>query len=103
MKVIDWLVHEDYGKNFFLNIFQYKRLCVFQLMLDFPEFSGSSGIVVSLGHSSLFGISIHIPKFGFSFDILTWKARQLDYWRHGLDYFLKHYDSGEIPFKETNS
>lgn len=101
MHFIDFLLHEDYGKSFFLNLLQYKRFCVFQLMLDFPEHSGSSGMIVSIGHSSVFGISFHIPRFGFSFDILTWKGRQLDYWRNGLDYFLKN-EFGEISPEETH-
>lgn len=101
MKFIDFLAHEDYGKNFFLNILQYKRLCVFQFMLDFPEFSGSSGVIMSVGHSSVVGISFHLLNFGFSFDFLTWKSRQLDYWRYGLDYFLEN-ELGEIPPEETH-
>ena len=103
MKLIDWLWYRDYGKEFFLNILQYKRFCVFQIMFDFPEYSGSSGIIASIGHSSVFGISFHLPRFGFSFDVFTWKARQLDYWRNGLDYFLNHYDFDEVPIEETNS
>ena len=103
MKWIDFLWYEDYGKQFFLNILQYKRFCVFQFSLDFPVYSGSSGIIMSIGHSSAFGISLHLSRFGFSFDILTWKARQLNYWRNGLDYFLKDNGFHEVSLEETNS
>jgi len=102
MKWIDFLKHEDFGKEFFLNVLQHKQFCFFQLMLDFPVYSGSSGIIMSIGHSSVFGISIGIPHFGFSFDVLTWKARQLDYWRNGLDYFLENYEFGEVSPEETH-
>lgn len=101
MKLIDWLWYEEYGKEFFLNLLQYKRFCIFQLMLDFPKHSGSSGVIASIGHSSVFGISIHILNFGISFDVLTWKGRQLDYWRQGLDYFLKN-EFGEISPEKTH-
>lgn len=103
MHFIDYLLHQDYGKEFFLNLLQYKRFCVFQFMLDFPEYSGSSGVIMTIGHSSVLGISVHIQKFGFSFDFLTWKARELNYFRYGLDYYLKQNEFSDFSFEETSS
>lgn len=102
MKWIDFLSHDDFGKEVFLNVLQYKQFCLFQIMIDLPEYSGSSGIIMSIGHSSVFGISFNIPHFGISFDFFTWRARQLDYWRNGIDYFLKDNDLYEVSTKETN-
>lgn len=101
MKFFDFLTQDDFGKEIFLNLLQYKRFCLFQLMLDFNQYTGSSGVIMSIGHSSVLGISFHLLNFGFSFDFLTWKARQLDYWRYGLDYFLKN-ELGEISPEETH-
>lgn len=102
MKWIDFLSQEDYGKEVHLNLFQYKRFCLFQLMLDIPEYSGSSGIIMSIGHSSVFGISLSLLRFGLTFDFCTWKARNLDTWR--LNYFtFEENELGEITSEKTNS
>ena len=55
MKLIDYLFVDDFGKEYYLNILQIKRLCLLQLNVDLNEYAGSSGLLVNVGHSSLFG------------------------------------------------
>lgn len=98
MKLIDYYSHKDTGNDYFLNILQYKRFCLFQFMIQNAEYGGSSGAILSIGHSSIFGISTFVWKTGFSFDFCTWKCRDLDIWRHGLRYYLENYDdAGDVP------
>jgi hypothetical protein len=81
MKLIDYLFVEDYGKEYYLNILQIKRFCLLQLNVDINEYAGSSGLLVNIGHSSLFGFDIVIWKYSISVDVLSWFCRSLNTYR----------------------
>ena len=82
MKLIDYLFVEDFGKEYYLNILQIKRFCLLQLNIDHNEYAGSSGLLVNIGHSSLFGFDLHIWRYSVSVDVLSWSCRNLITYRN---------------------
>ena len=81
MKLIDYLFVDDEGKEYYLNILQIKRLCLLQFNIDLNEYAGSSGLLVNVGHSSLFGFDLHIWRYSVSVDVLSWFCRNLNSYR----------------------
>jgi hypothetical protein len=90
MKLIDYCATEDYGKEYYLNILQIKRFCLLQLNVDLNEYGGSSGLLVNIGHSSLFGFDLHIWKYSVSVDVLSWFCRSLNTYRD--EYYTENAD-----------
>ena len=84
MKLIDYLFVDDFGKEYYLNILQIKRLCLLQFNIDLNEYAGSSGLLVNVGHSSLFGFDLHIWRYSVSVDVLSWFCRNLNSYREGI-------------------
>ena len=86
MKLIDYLFVDDFGKVYYLNILQIKRLCLlqFKFNIDLNEYTGSSGLRVNIGHSSLFGFDLHIWRYSVSVDVLSWFCRNLNSYREGI-------------------
>ena len=84
MKLIDYLFVDDFGKEYYLNILQIKRLCLLQFNIDLNEYAGSSGLLVNVGHSSLFGFDLHIWRYSVSVDALSWFCRNLNSYREGI-------------------
>ena len=84
MKLIDYLFVDDFGKEYYLNILQIKRLCLLQFNIDLNEYAGSSGLLVNVGHSSLFGFDLTIWRYGVSVDVLSWFCRNLNSYREGI-------------------
>jgi hypothetical protein len=82
MKLIDYAAFNDYGKEYYLNIFQIKRFCLLQFNFEINRHSGTSGLLVNIGHQSLFGFDLHIVKLSFSFDFIVWSCRDLDTYRN---------------------
>ena len=78
MKLTDYLFVEDFGKEYYLNILQIKRLCLLQFNIDLNEYAGSSGLLVNVGHTSLFGFDVQIWKYSVSVDVLSWYCRNLN-------------------------
>jgi hypothetical protein len=90
MKLIDYCATEDFGKEYYLNILQIKRLCLLQLNVDLNEYGGSSGLLVNIGHSSLFGFDLQIWKFSVTVDVLSWFCRSLNTYRD--EYYTENAD-----------
>jgi hypothetical protein len=90
MKLIDYCATEDYGKEYYLNILQIKRFCLLQLNVDLNEYGGSSGLLVNIGHSSLFGFDLHIWKYSVTVDVLSWFCRSLNTYRD--EYYTENAD-----------
>jgi hypothetical protein len=90
MKLIDYCATEDFGKEYYLNILQIKRLCLLQLNVDLNEYAGSSGLLVNIGHSSLFGFDLQIWKFSVTVDVLSWFCRSLNTYRD--EYYTENAD-----------
>ena len=82
MKLIDYLFVEDFSKEYYLNILQIKRFCLLQLNIDLNEYAGSSGLLVNVGHTSLFGFDVQIWKYSVSVDVLSWYCRNLNTYRN---------------------
>ena len=90
MKLIDYYATEDCGKEYYLNILQIKRLCLLQFNIDLNEYAGSSGLLVNVGHSSLFGFDLHIWRYSVSVDVLSWYCRNLNTYRN--EYYTENAD-----------
>ncbi len=90
MKLIDYCATEDFGKEYYLNILQIKRLCLLQLNVDLNEYAGSSGLLVNIGHSSLFGFDLQIWKYSVTVDVLSWFCRSLNTYRD--EYYTENAD-----------
>jgi hypothetical protein len=90
MKLIDYYATEDYGKEYYLNILQIKRLCLLQFNIDLNEYASSSGLLVNVGHSSLFGFDLQIWKFSVTVDVLSWFCRNLNSYRD--EYYTENAD-----------
>ena len=90
MKLIDYYATEDLGKEYYLNILQIKRLCLLQFNIDLNEYAGSSGLLVNIGHSSLFGFDLQIWKFSVTVDVLSWFCRNLNSYRN--EYYTENAD-----------
>ena len=88
MKLTDYLFVEDFGKEYYLNILQIKRFCLLQLNIDLNEYAGSSGLLVNVGHTSLFGFDVQIWKYSVSVDVLSWYCRNLNTYRN--EYYTKN-------------
>jgi len=82
MKLIDYLFVDDFGKEYYLNILQIKRLCLLHFNIDLNEYAGSSGLLVNVGHSSLFGFDLTIWRYSVSVDVLSWSGRNLITYRN---------------------
>jgi hypothetical protein len=90
MKLIDYLFVDDFGKEYYLNILQIKRLCLLQFNIDLNEYAGSSGLLVNIGHSSLCGFGLHIWRYSVSVDVLSWSCRNLITYRN--EYYTENAD-----------
>jgi hypothetical protein len=90
MKLIDYYATEDCGKEYYLNILQIKRLCLLQFNIDLNEYAGSSGLLVNIGHSSLFGFDLQIWRYSVSVDVLSWYCRNLNSYRD--EYYTENAD-----------
>ena len=86
MKLIDFFTTEDFGQEYYLNILQIKRFCLIQFNADIDVCAGTSGLLVNIGHSSLFGFSLHIWKYSVSIDLISWMCRDLDTHRKYRNY-----------------
>ena len=86
MKLIDFFTTEDFGQEYYLNILQIKRFCLIQLNVDIDVYAGTSGLLVNIGHSSLFGFDLHIWKYSVSIDFISWMCRNLDTYRNYESY-----------------
>ena len=82
MKLTDYLFVEDFGKEYYLNILQIKRFCLLQFNIELNEYAGSSGLLVNVGHTSLFGFDVQIWKYSVSVDVLSWYCRNLNTYRN---------------------
>ena len=90
MKLIDYLFVDDFGKEYYLNILQIKRLCLLQFNIDLNEYANSSGLSVNIGHSSLFGFDLTIWRYSVSVDVLSWFCRNLNSYRD--EYYTENAD-----------
>ena len=88
MKLTDYLFVEDFGKEYYLNILQIKRFCLLQFNIELNEYAGSSGLLVNVGHTSLFGFDVQIWKYSVSVDVLSWYCRNLITYRNEYYEFL---------------
>ena len=72
MKLINFGTRCDYGKEFYLILFQTKRYALFQAEFDIGEYSSwfeLPYLQFSMGNGRLFSFLLTASKFGFSFDI----------------------------------
>ena len=72
MKLIQFGVREDYGKEWYLALFLTERYSLLQVAIDIGELSKWNEppyIQISSGYGKLFSLVFSISKFGFCFDL----------------------------------
>jgi hypothetical protein len=72
MKLIQFGVRNDYGKEYYMTLCTGKRYSLFQAAIDVGELSKWNEppyIQISSGYGKLFSFLFTISKFGFCFDL----------------------------------
>jgi len=72
MKLIEFRVQEDFGKDIYIHLLVIKRWCLFQSCLSFMEYGRSWPYLnITMGSGRLFGLSFQVLWFGITFEIFT--------------------------------
>lgn len=84
MKLFYYFYQEDFGREFYLNLFAFKKFNLFQIELmwdDCPTWVPYLSLSFLGLYGSLVGITFGFGKFRFSFDFLAYQPKDLDYLR----------------------
>lgn len=82
MKLIDVFYQEDYGHEWYLNLFCSQKLNLLQFELGWAAYPCRPLILMNLFGESLFGFSVSAYKFHFTFDLLAYFPRNFHEWRN---------------------
>ena len=91
MKLIQFGIREDYGKEYYMTIFTTKKYSLFQVSFDVGEYGSWVDwpyLQISMGYGKLFSLLLTIGKLGFIFDIAGCN------WRNDLFYVSKDQRDG---------
>ena len=91
MKLIQFGIREDYGKEYYMTIFTTKKYSLFQVSFDVGEYGSWIDwpyLQISMGYGRLFSFLLTIGKLGFIFDIAGCN------WRNDLFYVSKDQRDG---------
>lgn len=86
MKLIQFGVRNDYGKEWYLALFLTERYSLLQVAIDYGEYGKwiePPYIQISSGYGRLFSLLFTVSKFGFAADFCTRN------WRDELFYVQK--------------
>lgn len=78
-KLANFAKIEDFGVEYYLNLFQINNFCLFQFFVSLPTYSSCPGISIDAGYTCLLGLNVDLIKLHFSVDIATWQSRNLNY------------------------
>lgn len=81
MKLFDYHYQYDFGHEWYLNLICSNLFNLFQFNLNWSLYPGRTILLINIFGESLFGFSISIGKFDFSFDFLAYRERNLDLYR----------------------
>jgi hypothetical protein len=83
MRLINFGIREDYGKEFYFTLLSTKHYSLFQIEFDICEYSSWTDLPylqISSGYGKLFSFLFSIGKLGISFDILGRNWSDRDYY-----------------------
>lgn len=74
MKLFDFKIRDDWGKDYYFSLFKTKRYTVLQVSFSICETSAFPYFQLSMGMGKLFGFFCYAWRFGFDIDICgtTW-------------------------------
>lgn len=81
MKLFDYYYCYDYGHEWYLNIFCTRLFNLFQFNMDWNHWGSRPRLFINVFGESLFGFSLTLYKFTFSFDFLAYYQRNLNDYR----------------------
>ena len=81
MELFDWHYQYDFGHEWYLNVGCTKWFNLLQFNLNWQLYAGRPIILINVFGESLFGFSISLWKLDFSFDLLAYRPRSLDWYR----------------------
>jgi hypothetical protein len=81
MKIFDYHYQWDFGHEWYLNLFCTNLFNLFQFNLNWSTYPGRLIFLLNIFGESFIGFSITIWKFDFSFDLLAYRQRDLNWYR----------------------
>jgi len=84
MKLLDYETYSDYGWEFFFQVFIFRKFALLDITFQWDDYGLDEifpAISFSIGSSHLFGIFIRYKRFQFDLDLITTKARDLEWYR----------------------
>jgi len=81
LKLIQFGVREDYGKEYCLTLLKTKRYSLLQIEVDISEYGDwfeLPYLQINMGYGRLFSFLFTIARFGFTFDIIgrNWRDEE---------------------------
>jgi hypothetical protein len=73
MKLIQFVVREDYGKEYCLTLLKTKHYSLLQVEVDIGEYGDwfeLPYLQINMGYGRLFSFLFSVGRFGFTFDII---------------------------------
>ena len=83
MKLINFKHREDFGHEWYVQVFNVKGWSLLQASVSWNDF-GMLYLQITMGSNGLFGFMLCLGKFGIDFDILSRT--------YSFDYYLKNED-----------
>lgn len=81
MKLFDYHYVYDFGHEWYLNICCTNLFNLLQFNMDWSLWAGRPILLINFFGESLFGFSLSLYKFSFSFDFLAYRQRDLNWYR----------------------
>ena len=80
MNLIKFKHREDFGHEWYVQIFNIKRWSLLQASVSWNDFPSSPYLQITMGSNGLLGILFWAYKFGFDIDLLsrTWRWDHLE-------------------------
>ena len=77
MKILDFKVRDDYGKDYYFTFLKGQKYSLLQVSFSVCEYSKwfeLPHLQITMGCGKLFGIFVYFSKFGFDVDVFgrTW-------------------------------
>jgi hypothetical protein len=85
MKLFDYVYHNDYGaEHYFQLLAHYPKFALIDCRVQWDEFPATEwfpSIMIGIGPYDVFGFSIRYKWFEFAFSFMTFKPRNLEWYR----------------------
>ena len=84
MKLFDYETYQDYGWEFFFQVLTFRKFSLLDITFQWDDYGLDEifpAISLSIGSNHLFGIFIRYKRFQFDLDLITTKARDLEWYR----------------------